>query len=124
MIESKDIGKYIVYSDGKVFSNIYNRWLAQCVNKKTGYVTAGSKYIHRLVAQCFIPNPLQKRTVNHKDGNKQNNDVSNLEWMTYSENHIHAFNKLGRTPVFKNKLHSAETINKMKETAKRKWKHL
>lgn len=51
-------------------------------------------YIHRLVAQTFIPNPENKREVNHKDGNKQNNHVSNLEWVTRSENQKLAY-KLG-----------------------------
>lgn len=47
--------------------------------------------IHRLVAQTFLLNPLNKAQVNHKDGNKINNHESNLEWVTVSENHQHAW---------------------------------
>ena len=54
--------------------------------------------VHRCVAKAFIPNPTKKKTVNHIDGNKQNNSLENLEWATYSENHIHAFKAGLKTP--------------------------
>ena len=61
----------------------------------------GKKHaIHRLLAQTFIPNPEQKRTVNHIDGNKLNNKLSNLEWATDSENIQHAYdNNLNHQPA-------------------------
>jgi hypothetical protein len=46
---------------------------------------------HQLLAQAFISNPYNKKCVNHIDNNGFNNDLSNLEWATYSENTIHAW---------------------------------
>ncbi len=54
-------------------------------------INRSMRYIHRLVALAFIDNPANKRTVNHKDGNKHNNNVDNLEWMTDSENTKHSY---------------------------------
>lgn len=59
--------------------------------------------VHRLVAMAFIPNPEKKPTVNHKDGNKLNNNVDNLEWCTQHEQNEH-FYRLG--------LKSKENIDK------------
>lgn len=47
--------------------------------------------VHRLVALTFIPNPLNKKEVNHIDHNPQNNIVSNLEWISHRENIVHSW---------------------------------
>lgn len=52
--------------------------------------------VHRLVAICFIPNPENKRDVNHIDGNKINNCLNNLEWNTQSENERHSYRVIGK----------------------------
>lgn len=75
--------------------NVKSQWEA-----KSGYLCvdiqengkASKHYLHRLLAQTFIPNPDNKRTVNHIDGNKLNNSLTNLEWSTDSENIKHAYN--------------------------------
>jgi hypothetical protein len=79
---------YWISNLGRVKSK--RKILKPCVNKRTGYIyvclTKNNKgkdmVIHRLVAQVFIPNPNNLPQVNHKDENKNNNCVNNLEWCT------------------------------------------
>lgn len=54
-------------------------------------------YIHRLVCLTYLENPLNKKEVNHIDGNKKNNSLINLQWSTRSENQKHRYEVLGHT---------------------------
>lgn len=92
----KDYSGYVVSDDGVVFDLINKRPVT--VSLVNGYPTVSLKNIeqrrsirvHTLVAQAFIPNPRNKKEVNHRDRVKTNNHVSNLEWCTRQENVAHA----------------------------------
>lgn len=89
----RSLDRQVRYSDGRV-AEISGRVLRPAVDKN-GYraiTLPGGKrqYLHRLVAMAFLPQPVDARTVNHLDGDKLNNRVDNLEWVTYRENNVHA----------------------------------
>lgn len=84
---------YWITTEGRVWSEYSKKWLTPTIdirgNHKRTYVSLGrgnKKYIHRLVAEAFIPNPLKLPEVDHKDTNGLNNNVSNLQWVTHTEN--------------------------------------
>jgi len=98
----KIIGKegYYIGEDGTVFKAM-KPW-----HTSKGYldIKLNGQHcgVHRLVGKHFIPNEQGKLEINHKDGNKDNNRYSNLEWMTRKENINHMYDELGYTPVRNN----------------------
>ena len=98
--------------------------LGRVRNKKTGRVLKAAKkggycslrlyskknfFVHQLVAQSFLENPENKPQVNHIDGNKANNMLCNLEWMTQSENIQHSFD-IGLRPISEAVRESGRTL--------------
>lgn len=94
----EDYGKkYWITRSGKVISAAFGRLRTLKPNKGAGVTypfhslgNGDNLYLHRVLAQMFIDNPLELPYVNHKDGDKHNYSLDNLEWCTASENTIHA----------------------------------
>jgi len=87
--------QYSITNDGKVYSNIKKRFLSIGINNR-GYhcvilhcAKHKSRLVHRLVAEAYLGK--SNLTVNHKDGDKSNNCLDNLEYMTYKDNERHAY---------------------------------
>ena len=117
----KDYPNYRITKEGKIFTCLEGRghnshpttnWkeLKQVLDKKTGYLLVTlinekgrkNKRIHRLLMETFIPNPDPAiyKHINHKDTNKLNNSLDNLEWCTPKENSQHALKNGLYDPVF------------------------
>lgn len=93
-------GGYILYKDGRIYSTktkVFRTWH----KSKNGYMKTvlyidGKSFNitqHRVLAENFIPNPENKPIINHKNGIKHDNRISNIEWCTHSENSSHAIKK-------------------------------
>lgn len=112
-------GYYEVSTDGQVRSlnrtvrsrsgrtkRLKGQQMKLTYSKSSGYMVVNLRKfgasevipVHILVATMFLPNPYDYPMVNHKDGNKTNNHVENLEWATYSHNNIHALENNLRKP--------------------------
>lgn len=94
-IEIPNHPNYSINRNGDVYNN-KTRHLMKHSQSNTGYCTVfvdgKNRTLHRLLAMTFIPNPDNLPCINHKDGNKLNNDLSNLEWCNHATNERHAYN--------------------------------
>ena len=129
-------GLYQISNLGRVYS-CANRNYKKLTIRKTGYVVVSlicrsknmrKQYkVHRLVAQAFIPNPNNLPCINHKDENKENNRVDNLEWCTnkYNSNYGHCREKISKA-LMGNKngiVNSEEKWKNHSEAAKLLWQN-
>lgn len=124
-------GKYEVTEDGRIFSNVGKRKemkgkITRCGYRMVILTVNGKKLcqsIHRLVAEAFIPNPNNLPEVNHVDGNKLNNRVDNLEWVTKKQNLVHARDN-GLLSITKINMEIANKIRELYKTGEYSYREL
>lgn len=125
--------KYLISSDGNVINTITGEYVTKRIIRKYYYVDLHrgkerkNYRLGRLVAKYFIPNPKKLPQVNHIDGNRLNDNVNNLEWVTASQNQIHKIalqKKLGKYKTPKgNRKHTDKKILSVHELRKQGMKH-
>lgn len=108
----KDGRKYNVVEKIKKQSVFSNGYYGFGTNRNHGTIL-----LHRALAEAFIPNPENKRCVNHIDGNKLNNSIDNLEWATHGENNQHAYDNKLKVPSEKLRINSKELMINNRNTA-------
>jgi len=117
--------KYEIYEDGHIYSRKSHKFLKSHLQYEKGYLrvtlcknnTQKMYFLHRFIAEYFLPKVKGKEFINHKNGNKLDNRLSNLEWCTKSENTIHSY-KIGTqimTPAKWNGLKIGWQLNRNKK---------
>jgi len=104
--------KFSRFRKSKILNGCINHWGYVCVQIRG--LDRKQVKVHRLVAITFIPNPENKRVVNHINGVKTDNCIDNLEWCTDSENQVHAVN-IGLMMHGENKVNATLTNIQVKE---------
>jgi hypothetical protein len=102
-MEPRDIGNYIVYPDGRVWSKYKKAFMKPGIDKNGYYKTVidgKGLRIHRLIAETFIPNPLDLTHIDHRNNEQLDNRVENLQWITHGDNVRKAY-KDGLVPILK-----------------------
>lgn len=107
-------GRYAITKDGRVFSRLSNKWIKTWVNVN-GYIDCSlslngksrNKRVHRLVALTYLSNPSNHPIINHKNSDRTDNNVENLEWCTYEYNAQEAVAR-GTHQAFKNRVVTPE----------------
>jgi len=105
-VDIEGYDNYLISNKGRIKSVFphHIKFKVISFNKHTGYYQVnltkngkpGTQYFHRLFAKAFVPNPHNYPDINHIDGDKANNDISNLEWCTHQHNMLHAIHVLKR----------------------------
>jgi HNH endonuclease/NUMOD3 motif len=129
----EEFNGYYISQFGRIYSTKSGKFIKTRLARNTRYVNViltnkrnYCKTVHRLVALTWIPNPDNKSDVNHKDGNKLNNHITNLEWITHQENMQHAYNTGLWKPAFctiRNSLVIGDEQKRKMSEAKKGTKH-
>lgn len=131
MKQIKGFEHYLIDVNGVIYNSKFKRYIKVKL-EKSGYLRVQlhnkcnkNFYLHRLIAETFIENPNNLKSINHINGIKTDNRIENLEWCTPSENLLHAYSnglKQGHNKLFKIILDNETGIfyNGIKEAAKAK----